>query len=40
MNDLVARDLDKIWHPYTQMKTAQCRAAPFRIVRVEADGLP
>jgi adenosylmethionine-8-amino-7-oxononanoate aminotransferase len=23
MNDLVARDLDKIWHPYTQMKTAQ-----------------
>lgn len=32
MNDLVERDLDKIWHPYTQMKTA---ANPIPIVKGE-----
>ncbi len=32
MNDLVERDLDKIWHPYTQMKTA---AKPIPIVKGE-----
>ncbi len=32
MSDLVARDLDKIWHPYTQMKTA---AEPIPIVKGE-----
>jgi adenosylmethionine-8-amino-7-oxononanoate aminotransferase len=32
MKDLVSRDLDTIWHPYTQMKTA---ARPIPIVRGE-----
>lgn len=32
MNDLVSRDLDAIWHPYTQMKTA---ALPIPIVKGE-----
>lgn len=32
MNNLVERDLDKIWHPYTQMKTA---AKPIPIVKGE-----
>jgi adenosylmethionine-8-amino-7-oxononanoate aminotransferase len=32
MNDLVSRDLEAIWHPYTQMKTA---ANPIPIVRGE-----
>jgi len=32
MSDLVSRDLEAIWHPYTQMKTA---AKPIPIVRGE-----
>ncbi|WP_017259000.1 adenosylmethionine--8-amino-7-oxononanoate transaminase [Pedobacter arcticus] len=32
MNNLVERDLDKIWHPYTQMKTA---AKPIPIIKGE-----
>ncbi|MBK0383879.1 adenosylmethionine--8-amino-7-oxononanoate transaminase [Pedobacter sp. SD-b] len=32
MNDLVSRDLDTIWHPYTQMKTAD---KPIPIVKGE-----
>lgn len=32
MNDLVSRDLEAIWHPYTQMKTA---TKPIPIVRGE-----
>ncbi|TKB95939.1 adenosylmethionine--8-amino-7-oxononanoate transaminase [Pedobacter cryophilus] len=32
MNDLVNRDLDTIWHPYTQMKTA---AKPIPIIKGE-----
>nr|WP_294901143.1 adenosylmethionine--8-amino-7-oxononanoate transaminase [uncultured Pedobacter sp.] len=32
MSNLVERDLDKIWHPYTQMKTA---AKPIPIVKGE-----
>lgn len=32
MNDLVRRDLEAVWHPYTQMKTA---AKPIPIVRGE-----
>jgi adenosylmethionine-8-amino-7-oxononanoate aminotransferase len=32
MSDLVSRDLETIWHPYTQMKTA---AKPIPIVKGE-----
>ena len=32
MNELVKRDLEVVWHPYTQMKTA---ALPIPIVKGE-----